>query len=117
MEELLLERRQRPQPLGVNATPDPPPQRGWGVLTEVEAVPPVDAFEQELELDLIEVVTRRRLLDRKRQQCLCQGCRRGSGSRAPSQRPHWAAARLVRLGKAQGGLWRRVMAGQRPTCT
>src|SRR6266536_2860636 len=38
------------------------------------------------------------------------------GSRAPSQRPHSTAARLVCLAKGEGGLWRRVIAGQKPAC-
>src|SRR6266545_1128975 len=39
------------------------------------------------------------------------------GSRAPSERPHSTAARLVCLAKGEGGLSRRVIAGQKPTCT
>jgi hypothetical protein len=35
---------------------------------------------------------------------------------APSQRPHSFAAKAERLGKSEGGLWRRVIAGQKPTC-
>src|SRR5438445_107547 len=41
---------------------------------------------------------------------------RGAGSRATSQRPHSAAARLGCLGKGEGGLWRRVIAGKKPAC-
>src|SRR6266511_2357183 len=36
------------------------------------------------------------------------------GSRAPSQRPHSLAAKAKSLGKSEGGLWRRVIAGQAP---
>src|SRR6266511_4564121 len=38
------------------------------------------------------------------------------GSRAPSQRPHSLAAKARSLGKSEGGLWRRVIAGQKPAC-
>src|SRR5436189_4710144 len=50
------------------------------------------------------------------QRCPCQRRCRASGSRAPSQRPHSTAARLVCLAKGEGGLWRRVIAGQKPAC-
>ena len=46
--------------------------------------------------------------------CPCQRRCRASGSRAPSQRPRSTAARLVCLAKGEVGLWRRVIAGQRP---
>src|SRR5438445_9629318 len=36
------------------------------------------------------------------------------GSRAPSQGPHSFAAEAGSLGKNEGGLWRRVIAGQAP---
>src|SRR6266581_7775242 len=39
------------------------------------------------------------------------------GREHQAQRPHSAAARLVCLAKGEGGLWRRVIAGQKPTCT
>jgi len=42
------------------------------------------------------------------------GVRRVSGSRAPSQRPHSSAAKARSLGKDEGGLWRRVIAGEKP---
>ena len=41
--------------LGVDAPPDPTPQRRTRVLPEVEAVLPVDAFEQQLELERLEI--------------------------------------------------------------
>src|SRR6266511_5297085 len=39
-----------------------------------------------------------------------------TGSRAPSQRPHSSAAKAGSLGKGEGGLWRRVIAGQKRAC-
>jgi hypothetical protein len=47
----------------VDAAPDSPPQRGGRIFAEVEAVAAVDPFEQERELDLVDVVPRSLLLD------------------------------------------------------
>src|SRR2546430_11491974 len=45
---------------------------------------------------------------------LFRSCWRVSGSRAPSQTTHSLAAKAGCLGKSEGGVWRRVIAGQRP---
>ena len=51
VQHLLLQRRHRLQALGVIAPPHAPAQRRRGVAAEVEPVVPVDALEQQLELE------------------------------------------------------------------
>jgi len=46
VQELLLERGDRLEAFRMHASPDSSPQRGWRVLTEVEAVVAEDSFEQ-----------------------------------------------------------------------
>src|SRR5262249_25334048 len=62
VEELVLERRDGREALGVHAAPDASPERRRCVLAEVEAVPAEDAFEQERELDLVDAVALGRVL-------------------------------------------------------
>jgi hypothetical protein len=50
----------------MNASPDSSPERSRCVLTEVEAVVAEDAFEEEGELDVLEVAAGRRVLIRTR---------------------------------------------------
>ena len=66
MQELVLQGRDRLEPLREDAPPDSAPQRGRRVLAEVEAVLAEHSLEQEGELDLFEVVVGRRVLARTR---------------------------------------------------
>ena len=54
VQHFLLQPRDRAQPLGVDALPDPPPQRRHRVVAEVEAVVAVDPLGEEPDLDLLE---------------------------------------------------------------
>jgi hypothetical protein len=59
VEHPLVQRGQGRQALGLRAAPEAPAQGGGGVVAEVERVAPVDAFEEELDLEPLQREVRR----------------------------------------------------------
>jgi len=56
VQHLLLEPGDALQALGVDASPEPAPERSGRVLAEVEPVAPVDALEQQVDLDPLDLL-------------------------------------------------------------